>query len=62
MQHLKTCDAYQDFIDREVAADKEATEQHVPSGYVMVITSKVKWSKKDRQYIGQKKGNKKDKQ
>lgn len=44
MQHLKTCDAYQDFIDREVAADKEATEQHVPSGYVMVITSKVKWS------------------
>jgi hypothetical protein len=44
MQHLKTCDAYQDFIDREVAADNKATEQHVPSGYVKVITTKVKRS------------------
>lgn len=42
MQHLKTCYGYQDFIDRGITADKEATEEHVHSAYVKAITSNVK--------------------
>ena len=37
---LRWYDIYQDFLDREVAANKEVTEPRVPFGKVEVITSK----------------------
>jgi hypothetical protein len=39
IRYSRACGSYQDFLDRGVAANKEATEPMVPFGKVEVITS-----------------------
>ena len=39
IRYSRACGSYQDFLDRGVAANKEATEPRVPFGKVEVITS-----------------------
>jgi hypothetical protein len=41
IRYSRACGSYHDFVDKSVAANKEATEPRVPSDEVEVITSKV---------------------
>ena len=40
IRYSRACGSYQDFLDRGVTSNKEATEPRVPFGKVEVITSK----------------------